>query len=66
MKSIGHDRTIPILFKFLGSEERGKVVRACAVFTCLWRGVAADAGTDRIDNQYKDITEDLFLKGYDP
>ena len=65
LKSIGHDRTIPILFKFSESGERDKVVKACAAFTCLWRGVAADAGTDRIDNQYKDITEKLFLKDYD-
>ena len=64
LKSINHDRTIPILFKFAASEERDTVVKACAAFTCLWRGVAADAGTDTIDKQYKLITEALFSKNY--
>ena len=64
LKSISHDRTIPILFKFATSEERDAVVKACAAFTCLWRGVAADAATDRIDNQYKMITQELFSGNY--
>ena len=64
LKSISHDRTIPILFKFAASEERDAVVKACAAFTCLWRGVAADAGTDTIDQQYKLITEALFSKNH--
>lgn len=64
LKSISHDRTIPILFKFAASEERDAVVKACVAFTCLWRGVAADAGTDRIDQQYKEITQALFSSGY--
>ncbi len=65
LKSIAHDRVIPILFKFAENRERDEVVKACAAFSCLWRGVAADAGTDRIDNQYKNITEALFREGYD-
>lgn len=64
LKSISHDRTIPILFKFAASEERDAVVKACAAFTCLWRGVAEGASTDRIDNQYKGITQELFSGNY--
>jgi len=64
LKSISHDRTIPILFKFAASEERDAVVKACAAFTCLWRGVAEGASTERIDQQYKMITQALFSENY--
>ena len=62
LQSIGHDRTLPILFKFKDNHE---AVKACVAFTCLWRGVAADANTDRIDAQYKDLTEDLYSEDAD-
>ncbi|MDE3269976.1 MAG: DUF262 domain-containing protein [Pseudomonadota bacterium] len=64
LKSIAHDRVIPTLFKFSDSTALGDVLKACVAFTCLWRGVAADAGTDRIDKQYETIIKELFKKDY--
>ena len=59
LQAMGHDRTLPVLFKFKDKYSK-EAIKACVAFTCLWRGVAADANTDRIDAQYKEITEYLY------
>lgn len=59
LQAMGHDRTLPILFKFKDGHSKN-AIKACVAFTLLWRGVAADANTDRIDAQYKEIIEDLY------
>ena len=64
LKNIGHDRPLPILYHFhkittAEKENLDEVVKACSAFTGLWRGIASDGGTDRIDNKYADLIKNL-------
>ncbi len=65
LQAINHDRTLPILFKFKDNRYSEDAVKACVAFTCLWRGVASDANTDRIDQQYKEVTEKIYQEEAD-
>ena len=60
LRDIGHDRTLPVLFRFKDEKGFNEAVRACVAFTCLWRGYSDGGGTDRIDDAYQKIIQKIF------
>ena len=63
LKSIQHDRPLPILYHFKESnadnaEKLDEVVKVCVAFTGLWRGIAG-GGTGGIDKEYADLIKEL-------
>ena len=63
LKSIQHDRPLPILYHFKESntdnaEKLDEVVKICVAFTGLWRGIAG-GGTGGIDKEYADLIKEL-------
>ena len=61
LQSIGHDRVLPILYKFKDStKDLNDAIKICVAFTCLWRGSSTDGKTDRIDKKYEELIKFLF------
>ena len=58
-----HDRVIPVLYYFKDLN-LGEAIKLCAAFTCLWRGYSSDGGTDRIDQKYEELINELFEQKY--
>ena len=59
MQSIKHDRVIPVLY-CVKENDLNTAIKTCAGFTCLWRGMASDGKTDRIDNKYEKIIKTIY------
>ena len=61
-KGLNHDRVLPILIRFHGTDSFSNCIKFCTAFSTIWRAYS-DGGTSGIDKSYQEVSYELKQKG---